>query len=117
MNNQMVNRGFWDNEPDGGDLPPFVDAELKQRIADEGLTFRVVGVREAETAHGSTWMLDIELEGERWTLPFGKTPYRDAQFPRLGECIDRDGPVACGLAAIQGTRGTGWVLTKPPATA
>src|SRR5262245_12301490 len=88
-----ANLGFGTSEPEGGDLPPFVDAELKQRIADEGQSFLVVGVREAETAYGTAWMLDVELDGERRTLPLARTAHRDAQFPRLRECIDRDGPV------------------------
>jgi hypothetical protein len=117
MNSKVVNHGFWENEPDGGDLPPLADAALKQRIADEGLTFLVRGVREAETAYGPAWMLDIELDGEQWTLPFSKTAHRDAQFARLREHVEGDGPVACGLAAIEGDRGRGWVVTPPPPTA
>jgi hypothetical protein len=116
MDANNANQGFWGSEPEGGDLPPFVDAELKQRIADEGLTFLVVGVREAETTYGETWMLDVEIDGARWTLPLARTAHRDARFARLREHVERDGPVACGLEAIEGARGTGWVVTPPPST-
>lgn len=104
---------FWDAEPDHNDWPPFMDTELKARIAAEGLTFDVASIRDAETTYGPTWMLEVTFEGERWTLALSHTQHRDAQLTRMQQHLNAHGPVTCGLEMVTGKHGRGWVLTAP----
>ena len=104
---------FWEAEPDHNDWPPFMDAELKARIADEGLAFAVEDIRNAETSYGPTWMLEVTFEDARWTLALSHTPHRDAQLTRMQTHLETHGPVTCGLEAVSGKHGRGWVLTAP----
>ncbi len=112
MDNTTAGTAFWANEP-ASDFPDLMPPELKERIAEERLAFTVLGIRDVATAYGPTWMLEVELDGERWTLPLGHTPRRDAQIGRLADHLERHGPVACGLAIFEGRNGRGWILTPP----
>lgn len=103
---------FWEAEPEH-DRPPYMDPETKARIADEGLTFVVEDIRTAKTTYGPTWMLEVDFEGERWTLAMSHTPYRDAQLTRMQTHLAAHGPVPCGLESFEGTHGRGWMLTAP----
>lgn len=107
---QVTTPTFWDAEPEQA---PLVDAAGRARISDEGLTFTVTGIRDVTTKHGPTWMLDIELEGERAVLPLSHITSRDAQLARMQPHLaDGDG-VTCGLARVNGPNGSGWILTRP----
>ena len=103
---------FWRAEA-AHTLPPLMDAELKRQIADDGLTFTVHSIREAKTTFGPTWMLEIELGGERWTLPLSKTAHRDGQLRRMQDHLAGGGPIACALAVFEGKNGRGWNLVRP----
>ena len=104
---------FWDTEPEVRDWPPFMDTDIKARIAAEGLIFDVASIRDAETTHGPTWMLEVTFEGERWTIALSHTEHRDAQLTRMQAHLDAHGPVTCGLETVTGKHGMGWVLTAP----
>lgn len=111
----MITPSFWNEEPLAAEFSPLLPHDLKERIATEGLSFTVHGIRDvAKTQYGAAWMLDIELEGERWTLALGRTSQRDAQLKRMTAYIDTQGPVACGLRTIDGAKGYGWLLVPPP---
>src|SRR4051812_4264310 len=82
MDNAYATITFWEAEAANA-LPPLMDADLKEQVAEEGRVFTVHDIREAETTYGLAWMIELDLDGERWTLPLSKTPFRDGQLQRM----------------------------------
>jgi hypothetical protein len=58
-------------------------------------------------------MLEIDLDGERRTLPLSKAAFRDPQLERMRDHLVRTGPIACGLRVFETKNGRGWNLVPP----
>lgn len=112
MTTQTTSPVFWENEPNG-EFPPFMTRDMKEQLVAEQQEFQVHSLRKTTTEYGPTWMLEVEVDGERWTLPLSSTPMRDAQMNRLADHLRHHGPVACGLRTAETKNGRAWVLTPP----